>query len=58
MVLTAEENTLLPAFGDARLPRQQRRNILISDLGRDQCEDAKTETEERETRALRPVTHH
>ena len=56
MVLTAEEHPLLPAFGDARLPGQQRCDILISDFCRDQCEDAKTKAEGRETRALRPVT--
>ncbi|GCC44567.1 hypothetical protein chiPu_0028517, partial [Chiloscyllium punctatum] len=52
------EDALLPALGNAGLPGQERGNILISDLGRHQCEDAKTETEERETGALRLVTRH
>ena len=51
------EHPLLPALGDTGLPGQQRCDILISDFGRGQCEDAKTKAEERETRALRPVTH-
>src|SRR4029450_9487600 len=50
------EYPLLPAFGDAGLPRQQRGDILIPDLRRHQCEDAETNTEGRETRALRVVT--
>src|SRR6266851_5274616 len=44
------------ALGDARLPGQQRCDILISNLVRDQCEDAETKTEGRETRVPRPVT--
>ncbi len=50
------EHPFLPAFGDARLPGQQRCDILISNLVRDQCEDAETKTEGRETHVLRPVT--
>src|SRR6185437_10483060 len=50
------EYPLLPALADAGLPRQQRCDILIAGFGRGQCKDAKTEAEERETRALRPVT--
>ena len=38
------------------LRHRQRGDILISDFCRDQCEDAKTQAERRETRALRPVT--
>src|SRR4029077_1501124 len=49
---------LLPALGDAGLARQQRSNILISDPGRNQCEDARTEAEGREPGALRLVTQH
>ena len=52
------EHPLLPALGDAGLARQQRSNILISDLGRHQSEDAKTEAEGREPRALRLATQH
>jgi len=35
MVLAAENTLFLPAFGDARLPSQQRCDILISNLVRD-----------------------
>ncbi len=47
----------LPALRDAGLTRQQRRDVLIADLVRHQREDTETESEGREPRALRMVTH-
>jgi hypothetical protein len=52
------EDLLLPTLGDAGLTRQQRRNVLIAGLSRHQCEDAETDSEGREPRALRMVTQH
>ncbi len=52
----SREHLLLPTLRDAGLARQQRGNVLIAGLSRHQCEDAETDAEGREPRALRMVT--
>ncbi len=46
---------LLPTLRDTGLARNQRRDVLIADLGRKQTEDRKCKAEGRPSRALRLV---
>ncbi len=48
----------LRSLRDAGLAREQSRKVLIANLARQQSEEAKTEAEGHEVRALRPVTQH
>src|SRR5690348_2252270 len=47
------KHALLPALGDAGLPRQQRGDVLVAGVGGHQREDAEAEAEGRKPCALR-----